>query len=138
MEIKEYKSIKVEELKKLYEEVGWKAYINDMSSLIAGFQKSLLILAAYEMGELIGLIRVVGDGHTIIYIQDLLVSEKKQHQGIGSSLLQEVIKRYQDVRQIVLVTDAKEETIAFYHTNGFQELNQIGCCGFMRLQKKGM
>ena len=33
----------------------------------------LLVLGAYEQDELLGIIRVVGDGATIIFIQDILI-----------------------------------------------------------------
>ena len=43
-----------------------------MTALRAGFNNSLLVLGAYEQDELLGIIRVVGDGATIILIQDIL------------------------------------------------------------------
>ena len=58
--------------------------------------------------------------------------EINQRKGIGTALLQDVLKRYADVRQIELVTDNTEKTVAFYKSLGFKELTEIGCCGFMR------
>lgn len=132
MQIREYTDIKEEEIKSLYTEVGWVAYTENLPVLLKGYRNSLLILAAYENDELLGLIRVVGDGATILFVQDVLVYPRYQRKGIGKALLQEVLNRYTDVRQIELVTDHTEKTIAFYKSLGFHELSEMGCCGFMR------
>ena len=73
MEIREYKNYNEQEILNLYGSVGWTAYTDDSASLKAGFQNSLLTLAAYEGNTLLGVIRTVGDGQTIVYIQDILV-----------------------------------------------------------------
>ena len=132
IEIMEYTEYNENEIKKLYSEVGWYAYTEDMPALMQGYKNSLLVLAAYENNNLLGIIRVVGDGSTIIFVQDILVFPENQRKGIGTALLQDVLKRYADVRQIELVTDNTEKTIAFYKSLGFKELTEIGCCGFMR------
>lgn len=133
MEIKEYTEYKDDEILRLYSEVGWVSYTQNMQALKQGYKNSLLVLAAYEGDELLGLIRVVGDGFTIIFVQDILVFPEKQRQGVGRALLQAVLDRYKDVRQIELVTDNTPKTIAFYNSLGFAEFSQIGCCGFMKV-----
>ena len=132
MEIKEYTEFKADEILQLYTQVGWTAYTEDMPALERGYKNSLLVLAAYENEELLGIVRVVGDGATIILVQDILVYPQKQRQGIGTSLLKAVLERYADVRQIQLVTDNTPKTVAFYQSLGFVELEKLGCCGFMR------
>lgn len=132
MEIKEYKTYKEDEIRALYAAVGWTAYTEDLPALERGFQNSLLVLAAYEDDELIGLIRVVGDGATVVFVQDLLVAPQKQRQGVGTVLLKAVLDRYSNVRQLLLTTDNTPKTIAFYKSLGFSELSELGCCGFMR------
>ena len=111
MEIKEYKEYKAEEIRRLYTEVGWKAYTENMAALELGYKNSLLVLAAYEGDELLGIIRVVGDGYTIVFIQDILVFPSKQRQGIGTALLKAVLEKYSDVRQIELTTDNTDKTV---------------------------
>ena len=132
MEIKEYTFFNKDEILRLYSSVGWTAYTNNFSALEQGFKNSLLVLAAYEKDELLGIIRVVGDGFTIVFIQDILVFPYKQRNGVGTALLQAVLNRYSTVRQIELVTDNTPQTIAFYKSLGFSEFSKIGCCGFMR------
>ena len=132
MEIKEYNQFNEDEILRLYSEVGWIAYTQDKNSLKEGYANSLLTLAAYEDNELQGIIRAVGDGHTIVFIQDILVFPDRQRQGIGTKLLQAVLDRFPNVRQIELATDNTPKTIAFYKSMGFREFSEIGCCGFMR------
>ena len=80
-----------------------------------------------------GVIRCVGDGASILYIQDLLVNPAHQRQGIGSALLRAAVARYPSVYQTVLMTDATPEHLAFYRACGFTLDEELGCCGFLRM-----
>ena len=132
MEIREYTDFRKDEILRLYSEVGWTAYTENMVALEDGYKNSLLVLAAYEGDELLGIIRAVGDGCTIVFVQDILVFPGHQRRGVGTALLKAVLVRYPDVRQVELVTDNIPKTVAFYKSLGFSELSEIGCCGFMR------
>lgn len=132
MEIKNYSAYNEKEILKLYSSVGWTAYTDEPQTLKQGFQNSLLVLAAYEGEELLGIIRVVGDGVTVVFIQDLLVFPEKQRNGVGTALVKAVLERYPVVRQIELTTDQTPETAAFYESLGFSEFEKIGCRGFMK------
>lgn len=83
--------------------------------------------------QLQGIIRVVGDGYTIVWIQDILVFPDQQRKGVGSALIQAVLERFSHVRQIGLATDNTSKTIAFYRSQGFQNLSELGCCAFMKV-----
>lgn len=133
MEIREYRTYNEEEILRLYASVGWTAYTDHPKVLRKGFENSMLTLAAYKSEQLLGLIRAVGDGFTIVFVQDILVFPKHQRKGIGSALLKAILDRYSHVRQIELATDNTPKTIAFYQSMGFREMSEIGCCGFMRV-----
>ncbi len=132
MEIKEYSSYNEEEILSLYSAVGWTAYTKNPVILRVGYERSLLVLAAYENRDLLGIIRAVGDGVTVVFVQDILVYPEHQRKGIGTALLQALLDRFSGVRQIELVTDNTEETVSFYRSAGFRELSEMGCCGFMK------
>lgn len=134
MEIREYTKYNEEEISHLYKAVGWTAYTENMPALREGFKNSMLVLAAYDGEELLGIIRTVGDEATIVFVQDILVFPDKQRQGIGTALLKEILNRYPNVRQIELATDNTAKTVAFYKSMGFAEMSEIGCCGFMKCQ----
>lgn len=132
MEIIEYQTYRAEEILPLYASVGWTAYTDAPDVLRCGFEKSLLTLAAYEGKTLAGLARTVGDGETVVLVQDLLIFPQYQRRGIGTALLRAVMERFADVRQLQLLTDNTEKTLAFYRSLGLHELSDMGCCGFMR------
>lgn len=132
MEIREYTEYSRDAIQRLYSQVGWTAYTEDLNALEQGFKNSLLVLASFENDELLGIIRVVGDGFTVILVQDILVFPQYQRQGIGTALLKAVLDRYSHVRQIQLVTDNTPQTVAFYKSLGFSDFSALGCCGFMK------
>lgn len=90
------------------------------------------IWTAWDDDLLIGLARVVGDGHTIIYIQDILILESYQGNGLGSQFIKMILEEYQDVRQIILLTDNTDKTIQFYEKNGFTQVSKYNAVAFMK------
>lgn len=68
--IREYTQYNEAEILTLYESVGWKNYVNNPAMVKNAYTNSFKILGAYEDEKLIGIIRVVGDGYSIVYIQD--------------------------------------------------------------------
>lgn len=65
--------LEVQGVKALYDDVKWTSYTSDMPRLMEAMKSSLKVIAAWDNEKLVGLVRVVGDGKTIIYIQDILV-----------------------------------------------------------------
>ncbi|WP_032121194.1 GNAT family N-acetyltransferase [Clostridium amazonitimonense] len=117
-----YKCIKKfnnEDINMLYEDAGWTSYTTDLPKLMKAIEASLMVVSAWDDDKLIGLIRVVGDGLTIIYIQDILVLNSYKRKGVGTKLFKYVLNKYSDVRQKVLLTEDGEETRGFYEANGF-------------------
>ena len=132
MIIKPYSLYKEAEILPLYESVGWVFYCKHPEVLEKAFANSLCVLAAYEDDRLVGLIRCVGDGYTILFIQDLLIYPAYQRRGIGTALMNALLEKYPHVYQIELATDNTEKTIAFYNSFGFHNLTDFGCCGFLK------
>lgn len=130
---KEMKKLDKKSLEDLYTDVDWSAYTKDMDRLQQAVENSLYVLTAWYEEELIGLIRVVGDGLSIIYIQDLLVKNAYHNQKIGSELMQSVLHKYADVRQKVLLTEEAPNTRYFYEKNGFKSCDQGDAVAFARL-----
>jgi len=116
----------------LYASVGWSNYTDRRDMLRTAYGNSLYSLAAYDENNLVGIIRVVGDGVSIICIQDLLVLPSHQRQGIGRKLVEKVMDRYKDAYQLVLLTEAVEKNIAFYRSLGLKLIDDYGCCAFIR------
>ena len=132
MTIREYAAYDEGEILPLYESVGWTAYTDRPDVLRKGFENSLLCLAAYESDRMIGLVRAVGDGQTVVLIQDILVHPAYQRQGVGTRLMDAMLKRFSNVRQVQLLTDDTPKTVSFYESLGFKSVDVIGCKSFMR------
>ncbi|MGO1226541.1 MAG: GNAT family N-acetyltransferase [Brachybacterium sp.] len=105
----------------LYEAVGWSAYTDHPETLRNGLAGSLRVVVARRAGRLVGLARVVGDGATICYLQDVLVHPDTRREGLGRRLVQEAFAPYGDVRQHVLITDEEPGQRAFYESLGFSQ-----------------
>lgn len=127
------KKIDFEKIFALYQDAGWTAYTAKPAVLEKAIQESLYILSAWNGQELVGFLRAVGDGQTIIYIQDIIVLKKYQRQGIGKALLEQALKKYENVRQIMLLTDEQANTISFYESVGMQQTNKLNLVSFIRI-----
>ena len=116
----------------LYANVGWTAYTKDPDLLERAITKSLKLWTLWDDDQVIGLGRVVGDGESIIYIQDLLVLDNYQKMGLGTRLIQAILEEYKSIRQIVLLTDNTSKNIDFYKKNGLVEVSTYDCMAFIR------
>ncbi|QYH36807.1 GNAT family N-acetyltransferase [Salinibacterium sp. M195] len=109
----------------LYAAVQWSTYTQDPERLEAAISASLRVVTAWDGVFLVGLARVVGDGLTIVYLQDILVAPEHHRAGIGRELFLRVFQPYDDVRQKVLLTDDEPGQIAFYRAMGFSEVRDL-------------
>lgn len=131
---KDSKTIDREQLESLYNDVQWTAYTKDMQLLQQALEQSLEVLTTWDEERLVGLIRVIGDGLTIIYIQDILVMNAYHNQGIATQLLQRVLEKYKGVRQKVLLTEEAPDVRHFYEKNGFQSCDQGTLVAFAQMK----
>lgn len=129
--------VTLEDVLPLYEAVGWTNYTTKPEMLEVAYKNSLHIIGAFNDDEkLIGVLRGVGDGASILFIQDILVYTEYQHQGIGTKLLQQTLEKYKNVYQIQLATDDSTKTVSFYESNGFTNLTSLNCVSFIYTGKR--
>lgn len=128
------KEIDKEQVMKLYNDVGWYAYTKDSNTLNNALRASLDVISAWDGEELVGLIRVVGDGLTILYIQDILVLNAYQNQGIATKLMEQVLQKYEHVRQKVLLTEEAPDVRHFYEKNDFESCDKGSLVAFAKLE----
>nr|WP_242960877.1 GNAT family N-acetyltransferase [Anaerocolumna aminovalerica] len=98
------------------------------------YDNSLRIVSLWDVNKLIGIIRVVGDGYSIIYIQDLIILTEYQKQGLGSMLMNYVLNAYKDVYQKVLLTENQTSTVKFYESCGFVSNDKYNCVAFVQFK----
>lgn len=118
-------SLSRDDVLSLYAAVGWTAYTRDPATLFAALEGSTAIFTATDDASLVGLARVISDGATICYLQDLLVHPESQRGGIGSALVTAAFAAFPGVRQKVLLTDDEPGQRAFYEALGFAEASAL-------------
>ena len=121
------------EILALYGAVGWTNYIARPDTLRAGYEGSLAAWGAFAGDKLVGVVRVVGDGVTIVFVQDLIVAPSHQRSGIGAQLMQAVVNRFSDVYQMELLTDDGSAACALYERLGFVRSDAMGCVAYIRV-----
>ncbi|MGM0495896.1 MAG: GNAT family N-acetyltransferase, partial [Bacillota bacterium] len=118
----------------LYSAVKWESYSNHPNLLNKIIKNSLFSISAWDETNLIGLIRVVGDDLSIIYIQDLLVLPEYQRKGIGKELLNKILIKYKHIKQIVLITDKNDKANYFYKSLGMKLADEIGINAYLKFK----
>ncbi|HEM3458502.1 GNAT family N-acetyltransferase [Streptococcus suis] len=119
----------------LYDSVGWTNYTDRPAMLQKALEHSLFVLAAFDGARLVGLLRAVGDGYSIVFIQDILVLPTYQRQGIGRQLLEQAITHFSGIYQLHLLTDNTEKTRSFYEAIGFTAVDSLDCVAYTYLKK---
>ncbi|GAA2215739.1 GNAT family N-acetyltransferase [Nonomuraea monospora] len=126
------------EIFKLYDSVGWNVWTRDIAKVCRGLANSHLVLTARgDDGRLQGLARTVSDDEVVCYVQELLVDQQFQGQGIGRLLLERLMERYAHCRYFVLTTDHESTpdgpaNHAFYRRMGLVEHHEQGLSAFGR------
>lgn len=115
-----------DELVELYDAVGWTTYTADPEQLEAAVRGSSRVVTARYGEQLLGLARVISDGVTIAYLQDVLVRPELQREGVGRALVEAALEPFQQCRQKVLLTDDEPRQRAFYESLGYQEVRDHG------------
>ena len=128
--------VKLEDVLHLYQAVGWTNYTNQPQMLEQALPHSLAVYLAFDGEKIVGLIRLVGDGFSSVFVQDLIVLPSYQRQGIGRSLMKEALEDYKDAYQVQLVTDQTERTLGFYRSMGFEILSTYNCIGMTWMNRE--
>ena len=134
--VRKQEVVKLENVLHLYQAVGWTNYTHQPQMLEKSLSHSLAIYLALDGEAIVGLVRLVGDGFSSVFVQDLIVLPSYQRQGIGSALMKEALRDFKDAYQVQLVTDQTEKTLGFYHSLGFENLSTYDCTGMIWVNRK--
>lgn len=129
-------SVSINDVLHLYQAVGWTNYTNQPHMLAQALSHSLAIYLARDGEKIIGLVRLIGDGFSSVFVQDLIVLPTYQRQGIGSTLMKQALSDYKDTYQIQLATEESEKTLGFYRSLGFETLSSFQCTGMIWVNRK--
>ena len=134
--IKKQEIVKLEDVLHLYQAVGWTNYTHQPQMLKKALSHSLAIYIALDGDAVVGLVRLVGDGFSSVFVQDLIVLPSYQRQGIGRSLMKEALEDYKDAYQVQLVTEQTEKNVGFYRSLGFEALSTYDCIGMTWINRE--
>ena len=134
--IKKQEFGKLEDVLHLYQAVGWTNYTHQPEMLEQALSHSLAIYVALDGDAVVGLIRLIGDGFSSVFVQDLIVLPSYQRQGIGSALMREALENYKDSYQVQLVTEQTEKNVGFYRSMGFEILSAYDCTGMIWVNRE--
>jgi predicted GNAT family N-acyltransferase len=128
-----------EELFILRESVGWG--IGEKEAFENGLKNSLYGVCVFKDEMIIGIVRVIGDGSTCFYIQDVIVKPEYQKMGIGFEMMKKVMK-YIEINACsgavvgLMAAKGKEK---FYEKFGFwKRPNENFGHGMMQFWKKAI
>ena len=131
-------SISIDDVLPLYQAVGWTNYTNQPQMLAQALSHSLATYLARDGEKIVGLVRLIGDGFSSVFVQDLIVLPSYQRQGIGSNLMKEALADYKDAYQIQLATEQTEKNLGFYRSLGFETLSTYDCTGMIWVNRKNL
>ena len=134
--IRNQQSVDLDDVLHLYQAVGWTNYTNQPQMLAQALTHSLAIYLARDGEKIVGLVRLIGDGFSSVFVQDLIVLPSYQRQGIGSTLMKQALADYKDAYQVQLATDESEKTLGFYRSLGFETLSSFQCTGMILVDRK--
>ena len=134
--IKKQEIVKLEDVLHLYQAVGWTNYTHQPEMLEQALSHSLVIYVALDGDAVVGLIRLVGDGFSSVFVQDLIVLPSYQRQGIGRSLMKQALGDFKGAYQVQLVTEQTEKNVRFYRSIGFETLSTYNCIGMTWVNRK--
>ena len=134
--IRNQQLVALDDVLHLYQAVGWTNYTNQPQMLAQALSHSLATYLARDGEKIVGLARLVGDGFSSVFVQDLIVLPTYQRQGIGSDLMKEALGDYKDAYQVQLATEQTEKTLGFYRSLGFETLSTYDCTGMIWVDRK--
>ena len=120
-----WEEVPFEDIVDVYKSVNWTAYTNDIESLVTAFKNSTLVLIAIQENNVVGVLRSISDGVSIHYLQDILVKPDYQRKGIARSLINEALRRFNNVRTHMILTDDEEKQLKFYESLGYKNTKSL-------------
>ncbi|WP_454052765.1 GNAT family N-acetyltransferase [Clostridium sp. Marseille-Q7071] len=79
----------VEEYIELRKAVKWR--VIDIENIRKGLKNSIYCVCIRDKNRMIGFGRIVGDGGTVFYIQDIIVEPQYQNKKIGTKIMEKIM-----------------------------------------------
>ena len=120
-----------EEYMKMREVAGWSLFPLEQAE--RGLKNSFILICLRKDGKPIGIGRAVSDQGYVIYIADVIVSPEYQGQGLGRTIMEELMTRIKATLKpgykVMVTLMAAKGKEAFYNKFGFVDRpsERFGC-----------
>lgn len=110
----------------LTEKVGWG--VTDKELIATALDNTLYSVCAFDDGKIVGYARLIGDKTMFLYIQDVMVVPELQGKGVGTRLIEHVLKEVDRLKaanpEIRTYLGASKGKEGFYRKFGFVPRNE--------------
>ncbi|RUT28041.1 N-acetyltransferase [Paenibacillus zeisoli] len=115
--IKDTKEIDKQAIQELFHSVEWNSgdFPDELKQAITN---SHSVITAWDNTKLVGLINALSDGVMTVYFHYMLVHGEYQSLGIGKRMMEEMLRRYSNIKTKVLISYESAEE--FYRIFGFK------------------
>lgn len=125
IEIKFVKEWEQEDILRLYKESGWWKEEYEPGEIQNIIKHSYAFaVAVNDKGQAIGMGRIISDGVSDGYIQDLAVLPEFRNKGVGTLLIKMLLKKCRDDNILWVALLAEPGTSSFYKPFGFRVLKK--------------
>jgi ribosomal protein S18 acetylase RimI-like enzyme len=114
----DFSNVNLEEMKKIYQSVGWLKHSNDIIKQV--FEASNVIALATVNGRIIGFGRALSDGVFNAAIYDVVVHQEYQKQGIAKRVMEYLLGQLCNVSCVHLISTTGNDE--FYQKMGFKKV----------------
>lgn len=118
-----------QQLEGLFLSVGWESG-KFPEKLKKAMDNSAAVFTAWDGDRLVGLANALDDGELTAYVHYLLVDPAYQGQGIGTSLLELMKKKYADYFCFFLMAE-HEDLVGYYEHMGFEKEQGVSAMKYM-------
>ena len=131
--LKKFSGDAIKRIAGFYIDAGWISAGDDISFLEPALQGSFLVAGAFDGNQIIGVARVLSDGCSDAYIQDVVVSPDNRGEGVGRKLVETLVAGLQEkgVEWIALVGEPGTEE--FYQKLGWEKKSGFTMWQFNKL-----
>ena len=105
----------------MYADAAWISADDDFSFINSALAGSFLAAGAFENGRLIGMGRVLSDGVSDAYIQDVVVTPEFRGRGIGGKLVMFLVEELEKRGVDWIALAGEPGTEKFYSKLGFEK-----------------
>lgn len=106
---------------RMYADAAWISADDDFSFINSALAGSFLAAGAFENGRLIGMGRVLSDGVSDAYIQDVVVTPEFRGRGIGGKLVMFLVEELEKRGVDWIALAGEPGTENFYSKLGFEK-----------------